>query len=58
VLALSVPAPNRFLTRLRQAVPAVVARLEDNRVVLDPRTVLPEQETDLLKNLQQSLTLR
>jgi L-seryl-tRNA(Ser) seleniumtransferase len=33
--------------RLRQLTPAVVARIEDHRVVLDLRTVLPEQDAQL-----------
>ena len=55
VLALDVKAPNRFLEHLRQASPPVIARLEADRVLLDPRTVLPEQEPELLKVLQQAM---
>ncbi len=35
--------PDTCLTRLRAAEPPVVARIEHDRVVLDPRTILPEQ---------------
>ena len=48
LLSLQVPSPNRFLARLRQSLPPVIARLENDRVVLDPRTVLPDQDNDLL----------
>lgn len=48
VLALSVHSPNRFLERLRQCQPPIIARLEADKVIFDPRTVLPEQEHDLL----------
>jgi L-seryl-tRNA(Ser) seleniumtransferase len=51
VLALEVKAPNRFLERLRLAATPVIARLEADRVLLDPRTVLPEQEPALLQAL-------
>ncbi|MCZ7552023.1 MAG: L-seryl-tRNA(Sec) selenium transferase [Anaerolineae bacterium UTCFX2] len=52
LLALSPSAPDRFLRRLRQADPPVIARLKNDQVVLDPRTVLPEQEQDLLAALR------
>jgi len=34
-------------SRLRAGEPPVIARIENDRLVLDPRTVLPEQETAL-----------
>jgi L-seryl-tRNA(Ser) seleniumtransferase len=37
-------SPNRLAARLRQATPAVIARVEETRVVLDLRTVFPEQD--------------
>ena len=54
-LALSVPSPNRFLERLRRCQPAVIARLEADKVIFDPRTVLPEQEHDLLAAIRRSI---
>ena len=36
---------------LRSADPAVIGRIEDERVVLDPRTVLPEQDAILARVL-------
>jgi L-seryl-tRNA(Ser) seleniumtransferase len=36
---------------LREANPPIIARIEEDRVLLDPRTVLPEQEAALLRNL-------
>ena len=50
-LALSVRNPNRFLEKLRQLSPAVIARLEDNRILFDPRTVLPEQDQLLINSI-------
>lgn len=40
VLSLNVKSPDRFLKRLREANPPVIARTENDRVLLDPRTVL------------------
>lgn len=52
LLALPSPSPDRLLARLRQARPPIIARLENDRVVLDPRTILSEQETALLASLR------
>ncbi|MFQ5861265.1 MAG: L-seryl-tRNA(Sec) selenium transferase [Dehalococcoidia bacterium] len=41
--------------RLRQARPPVMARIESDRVMLDPRTVLPEEEPALLQAIRQAL---
>ena len=46
-----------LMERLRRGSPPVIARIEDDRVLLDPRTVLPEEETALLKRLQAALSL-
>ena len=51
LLALQVTSTNRTLARLRQAHPAVIARTQEDLVVLDPRTVLPEQDEALLTAL-------
>ena len=51
LLAVESGSPNRALEKLRAADPPVIARIADNRVLLDPRTVLPEQEPDLLAAL-------
>jgi L-seryl-tRNA(Ser) seleniumtransferase len=55
LVALNVHSPNRALTTLRAAQPAVIARLQDDRLVLDPRTVMAEQESALLGSLLQVL---
>lgn len=52
LLALDVKSPDRFMARLRQQNPPVVARTEKDRVLFDPRTVLPEQEGALLVAVQ------
>jgi L-seryl-tRNA(Ser) seleniumtransferase len=58
LLALDVRQPNRFLSRLRQVNPPVIARVEADRVVFDPRTVLPEQEGALLVGIQNALGVK
>lgn len=52
LLAIESESPDGALEQLRQANPPVIARIADGRVLLDPRTVLPEQEPDLLAALQ------
>jgi L-seryl-tRNA(Ser) seleniumtransferase len=54
-LQLDVSQPNRFLGKLRKANPPIIARIDGERVLLDPRTVLPEQEGALLVGLQNAL---
>lgn len=54
VLALSVQSPNRFLGRLRQCQPPVIARLEADKVLFDPRTVMAEQDNELITAIQLS----
>ena len=43
------------MERLRQGDPPVVARIEDDRVLLDPRTVLPEEDEALLLGVRAAL---
>lgn len=52
VLSLSVRSPDKTLAALRKHTPPIIARTENDRILLDPRTVLPEQETVLLKALK------
>lgn len=54
-LAVEVSQPNRFLTELRRLSPPVIARVENERVLLDPRTVLEEEEGALLSGLRSLL---
>ena len=59
VLALACPAApggtEGVIRRLRGGNHPVVARIEGDRVLLDPRTVLPEEETGLLQGLNEAL---
>jgi L-seryl-tRNA(Ser) seleniumtransferase len=54
-LALESDHPNELAARLRRATPAVIARVEDDQVVFDPRTVLPEQDPALLDAVRRAL---
>ena len=56
VLAITVRSPNRFLEQLRGCTPPIIARLEEERVIFDPRTVLPEQDAVLVNHLQTLLS--
>jgi L-seryl-tRNA(Ser) seleniumtransferase len=51
VLTLTVKSADKFLEKLRREQPSVIARTENDRILLDPRTVLPEQDGALLINL-------
>ena len=50
--AIEAESPHGLLQKMRRAKPPVIARIAEGRVLLDPRTVLPEQETDLLAALK------
>jgi len=52
LLALEVKPPNAFAGRLREVDPPIIARVEEDRVILDPRTVLADQEDDLLTGIE------
>jgi len=49
LVALQEPSPERLASSLRHADPPVITRIEDERLVLDPRTVQPEEEDTLLE---------
>ncbi len=52
LLAMSVESPNTFAEQLRLSWPPVIARVEHDRVVFDPRTVLPDQDAPLLAGIR------
>ena len=56
LVAFNVPHPNKLLADLRNSQPPIIARLEDDRLVLDPRTVMFHQEEVLMTNLQNILS--
>ena len=55
LLAISCDAPDRLTAKLRASQPPLIARIADGQVLLDPRTVLPEQDDDLLRVLKSAL---
>ena len=52
LIALASGAPDELERRLRQSEPPVLARIEKDRLLVDLRTVQPEEEEELLKALQ------
>ncbi len=51
LLALETSLPDQLAARLRQRAIPIIVRIEDNRVLIDPRTVLPRDEEELLQAL-------
>jgi L-seryl-tRNA(Ser) seleniumtransferase len=49
LVALELGSPDAIATRLRAGDPPVIARIEDDCLVLDPRTIQPEQDVMLLR---------
>jgi L-seryl-tRNA(Ser) seleniumtransferase len=54
-LAISVDSVDTLAEKLRQVNPPVIARIEDDRLLFDPRTVLPEQDKTLVTALKNVL---
>jgi L-seryl-tRNA(Ser) seleniumtransferase len=52
LVALAGPHPDHLAAALRDANPPVIARIEDDQLVLDPRTVLAEDERELLETIK------
>lgn len=51
LLALRAPSPDTFARALRMGRPAIVPRIEEDRVLFDPRTVMPDEDEALLKGI-------
>ena len=58
LLALKVKSPAKLAATLRGANPPIIARVQEDLLLLDPRTVLPWQEETLLKSLHTVLIER
>jgi len=54
-LALAVKKPNAFSNQLRRGPNPIISRIEGDLVILDPRTILPEQEEIVLNALAKQL---
>jgi L-seryl-tRNA(Ser) seleniumtransferase len=52
VLAVEVQQVNAFLARLRQNSPPTIARIKNNKVLFDPRTILENEEENFLRSLE------
>jgi L-seryl-tRNA(Ser) seleniumtransferase len=50
-------SPNQLESQLRQADPPVIARVEDDQLLLDLRTVLPDEEDELVHALNKLMRL-
>ncbi len=57
VLSVEADHPNRLMEILRKSEPAVVGRVENERVLFDPRTVFPEEDSIFIKALQKAWSL-
>jgi len=55
-LAVTVSKPQAFLARLRAAAPPVIARVEEGRVLLDPRTVMYDEDEQLIAAIKAGLS--
>lgn len=53
-LALNSHSPSQLAAALRAATPPVVARVEDEQLLFDPRTVLSSQESRLLETITET----
>ena len=54
VLALDVAHPIRLMEILRSRTPCVIGRVENDRVLLDPRTVLPGSDSIFIEAIQEA----
>jgi len=52
LLALEAKSPQKLLAALRACQPPIIARIQNDRVVLDPRTIQPDEEDAFLAGLQ------
>jgi L-seryl-tRNA(Ser) seleniumtransferase len=57
LVALTTSSPDAAAAHLRSGEPPVIARIEEDRLVLDPRTVLPEQEAALYQAVASAIQI-
>lgn len=55
VLAITADEVHRLAALLRQIDPPIIARIENDQLLLDPRTVLPEQDSLLVEGVSQAI---
>ncbi len=49
VWAVEVDHPQKLLADLREGSPAIIGRIENDRVIFDPRTILPQSDPDFIQ---------
>ncbi len=55
LLSIKVEKPEKLMKQLRAQKSPIIARVQENRVLFDPRTILDHQENDFLSSLQKAL---
>lgn len=55
-LAIATSSPDRLARKLRTGSPAIMPHIEDDRIILDARTVLPGQEDGLIAGLRTAMS--
>jgi len=56
LLALEVKKPDQFVKKLRYMETPIIARIEEDRVLFDPRTVLNEQDQQMIEEIKHLLS--
>ncbi|RLT33671.1 MAG: L-seryl-tRNA(Sec) selenium transferase, partial [Chloroflexi bacterium] len=56
LLALNAPRPDALAARLRQANPPLIGRIQQDRLLFDPRTLLPDEDEGLVYAITSSCT--
>jgi L-seryl-tRNA(Ser) seleniumtransferase len=54
IWAVEVDHPQRLLADLRGGSPAIIGRIENDRVIFDPRTILPQSDINFIQAFKQS----
>ena len=57
-VALTIASPDEFAARLRDNHPPIVARIDEGRILFDPRTVSPAEEDQLLAGIERVAKMR
>jgi L-seryl-tRNA(Ser) seleniumtransferase len=55
LLAINIKSPQNVMEKLRAFNPPIIARIEKDQILIDPRTVLPGQDDDLLEGLEKAI---
>lgn len=56
LLALQLPSPDAIARALRNYNPPIIARIEEDMLLFDPRTVFPEEEETLLRGIEEAIS--